>query len=105
MQSDLPPPLAWIPSLMHSLEGAMGHHPIYSVTPTINPLVYKLRIYFTGTVSGSTAMQVWNLFQMFAAKNDCVAQGKRGEGEDRVLFAEVVMKQRLGLPKSEHPAG
>lgn len=98
----LPPPLAWIASFIHSVQGAVGRKVTYEISQTVNPLVYRIRIDFPEKVSGKSMMLVWNLFQMYAAKNDCVPQGKAADGDYR-LVTEVIMKQRLGRPKNKHP--
>jgi len=47
-------------------------------------------------------MHVWNLFQKYAARNDCVPQGKT-ESSAKELVISVATKQRLGQPKTDHP--
>lgn len=98
---EAPPPLAWLDGFVRSIEGATGSRIVWSLTPTINPLVHKVRFFFPEPISGKSLMLVWNLFQMYAAKNDCVPQGKRSE--EKALFAEIVTKRRLGPPRNEHP--
>lgn len=98
----LSPPLAWFDGFIKSIGGAIGASPQWNLTTTVNPLVFRVRIYFPERVSGRNLVLIWNLFQMYAAKNNCVPQGK-SSNSDRVLSAEIVTKQRLGLPQNEHP--
>lgn len=97
-----PPPLAWLDGLIHSLTGATGLQVSYTTRATVNPLVVQVRILFGERVSGTNMMLAWNLFQMYASKNDCVLQGKSANAEG-VLLAEAIMKRRLGPPRDDHP--
>lgn len=67
------------------------------------PLVHKVTLTFGEDLQGKTMLQVWNLFQMYAAHNDCVPQG-RLERDGRVLTLLVATKRRLGEPRDDHPA-
>jgi hypothetical protein len=98
----LPPPLAWLDGFIHSIGGALGQRVIYNVESTVNPLLFRAHIKFSEKVSGKNLMLVWNLFQMYAAKNGSVPKGKASESEYS-LTAEVVIKRRLGLPRKKHP--
>jgi len=98
----LPPPLAWVDGFIHSIQGALGQQVRHEVKSTVNPLVYRIRVDFPEKISGKNLMLVWNLFQMYAAKNDGVPQGKAADTE-RCLVADVIIKRRLGLPRKKHP--
>jgi hypothetical protein len=98
----LSPPLAWFGGFIRSIEGAIGMTVQWHLSRTVNPLVFKIRIYFPERVSGRNLMLIWNLFQMYAARNNCVPQG-RSSNSDKALSAEIITKQRLGLPQNEHP--
>lgn len=97
-----PPALAWLDGLMHSLTGATGASVSYTTKATVNPLVIQLKVSFGQWMSGTNMMLSWNLLQMYAAKNECVLQGKTAK-EDGTLLSEVIMKRRLGLPMDKHP--
>lgn len=98
----LPPPLAWVESFIHSVEGAIGSKVKYSTESTVNPLVHRIRISFPEKVAGRNMLLIWNLFQIYAVKNDSVPQGKAAEGEYK-LVADIIIKRRLGLPRDKHP--
>src|SRR4051812_7993191 len=96
------PPLAWLDGVAHSLGGAMGCSVSYTVESTVNPLVVNLRFRFGESVSGKKSLLIWNIFQKYATRNDCVPQGKTERGDKELLIA-VGMKQRFGQPKNDHP--
>jgi hypothetical protein len=100
----VPPPLAWIPSFAASVQHATGSTITYDIQKTVNPLVLRVTIGFQERVSGKSVMLVWNLFQMFAASNDCIMKGKKMDAGHQ-LVAEIVTKQRLGIPRNTHPVG
>lgn len=97
-----PPPLAWLNGFIHSIVGALGSGVSFSVNKTINPLVMRIKLSFQEPVAGKNLVLVWNLFQMYASKNDCIPQGKASEG-DRSLITDVVIKRRIGIPVNKHP--
>lgn len=98
-----PPPLAWLPSYAKSMQTALGCSVDVQVRPARVPLLYRVVFTFGEPLSGWAMMQTWNLFQMYAATNDCVPQG-RVEREGRSLTVEVATKRRLGEPRDDHPA-
>ncbi len=98
----MPPSLAWIPSFCHSLSGALDASVSAKINPTVNPLLYKIQIQFGQPLSGSSKVLIWNLFQIFAAKNDVVPQGKL-DTSPTLIEVQVILKQRLGFPKNRHP--
>ena len=73
------------------------------VNPTRVPLVHQVVFDFGEELSGWAMMRVWNLFQMFAAYNDCSPQGRLDSGA-RKMIVEVAVKRRLGEPRDDHPA-
>lgn len=102
MVEELPPPLAWVPSVAASLSRALGCGVTAEVRPTINPLVYTLRFKFGESQPGRRMLLLWNLVQMYAWKNDAVPQGKI-ETEGSVLTIRMGTKRRLGQPKNLTP--
>jgi hypothetical protein len=99
---NVPPSLQWVPRFARSVESAVGSGIRWELAKTVNPLVYTVRIGFNEQMSGKNVMHIWNLFQMFAASNDCVMKGKKMDAGWN-LIAEVGMKERLGHPKKKHP--
>lgn len=97
-----PPPLAWLPGFAHSMSGAMGCSVEINLETTVNPLVYKVKARFGEALTGQQLMLVWNLFQKYAAKNDCVPQGKTS-GSSKELSFLVATKRRTGPTRDEHP--
>lgn len=98
----VPPSLAWLDGLIYSLTGATGMSVSYTTKVTVNPLVLRVQLNFGEKVSGTNMMLAWNLFQMYAAKNDCVLQGKTTTAEG-ILLADAIMKRRLGPVRNTHP--
>ena len=70
--------------------------------PTVNPLVFQVRMQIGGKVTGFQMMLIWNLFQKYAAANECGTQGKI-EGCGTEMRMTVLTKRRLGLPRNDHP--
>lgn len=97
------PPLEWISGFTNSISRAVGSTVSAKTETTVNPLVFRVRVLFSEPLSGRNMMLVWNLFQMYAVKNDSVPQGKKS-GAPQELLAEVVVKRRLGPPRKDHPA-
>lgn len=97
-----PPPLAWIDGFVLSLGRALGQRVEYTLEGTSpSPLVFHVRLKFSEKVSGKNMLLAWNLFQMYATKNDSVPQGKAAEPNS--LLAEVAIKRRLGPVRNRHP--
>jgi hypothetical protein len=96
------PSLAWLEAFRDSVALALDSSVQFEVLPSVNPLVYKIRFKLGTTVSGPNFMLVWNLFQMFAAHNGVVPQGK-AEREGNRLTATVVVKRRFGPERNAHP--
>lgn len=96
------PALTWIGSFVRSAVGALGSSIKFEVTSTVNPLVFRVRLIFGERISGKNLLLVWNLFQMYATRNDSVAAGK-SSSNDRELLTEVIIKRRLGPVRNSHP--
>ncbi len=99
---ELLPPLEWVEGFVRSLNGALGTNTLYTLSKTVNPLVYKIKLKFQEQISGRNKMLVWNLLQMYASKNDCIPQGKVSD-KDTELVADIAIKRRLGPSKNAHP--
>ena len=99
----LPPPLAWLPDVADSLSRALGCSVSYQLRPTVNALVYILVLRFSAPQEPRFTGQVWNLIQMYAARNDAIPQGV--ESEPLEMRISIGMKRRLGPPKREAPWG
>lgn len=84
------------------MEGATGQRLKVRVGTTVNPLVFTIRLDFSEPIAGKNMLLVWNLFQMYASKNETVPKGKAAIG-NRSLLTEVVVKRRLGPPRNKHP--
>lgn len=97
-----PPPLAWLDGFCHSLSGALGYSVSFDVGKTVNPLIFKIKMRLGEPLTGKQLMLVWNLFQKYAAKNECVPQGKT-EGWGKELIMDVAVTRRMGPTRSEHP--
>ena len=72
------------------------------MSKTVNPLVYSIIMEFPEPLSSSEYQGLWNMFQIWASKNDCVPYGKvRREGSS--VVAEVIIKRRNGPDRKEFP--
>jgi hypothetical protein len=96
------PPLGWLPHYVQSIERAVGSSIRHEVKPTVNPLQFTIKLFFSGAISGKAIMLIWNLFQVWANTNDAIPQGKL-EKDQRTLLLSVVVKRRLGPPKDTNP--
>jgi hypothetical protein len=99
-----PPPLAWVDSFVDSTSRALDQQIFYTLEPTVNPLVFTIRLRWEQGVSGKLVMGVWNLLQIWIHKNNCETYGKVNTGSTS-LAAHIVTKMRLGPPKDENPFG
>lgn len=99
----VPPPLAWVPSYAISMSNALGCSVWQRVSKTSVPLLYNVVFTFGDELEGKTMMQVWNLFQMYAAHNDCHPQGKLERAGKR-LTVTIAVERRFGEPRNSHPA-
>jgi hypothetical protein len=75
---------------------------MYDLRSSVNPLIYIVRVRWLEPVSGKVKNDIWNLFQIWAHKNDAVPEGKVEAG-DTALFISVGTKRRLGPAKEEKP--
>jgi hypothetical protein len=98
---NLTPPLMWIPDLADSLGRALGCAATYQVHSTVNPLMYTIVFDFSEPQESKYLLQVWNLIQMYAAKNDSVTRNVKIE--PRSVHAEIGVKRRLGPPRTSKP--
>ena len=86
---------------------------VQEVYPTVNPLVYRVRVKWSQPVSVKNSVMVWNLFQKWAGRNGTTPSGRVQFAEDphpatgemfmRGFTVEVHIRERLGLPKNDHP--
>lgn len=77
---------------------------VHELKGSVNPLVYTIKLRWPQAVSGKISMNIWNLFEIWAAKNDVVPQGKvLQEHEGKELLISLATKRRLGPPKIEEP--
>ncbi len=97
------PTLEWVNGFVLSITRATGVTVTSHIEKTVNPLVFRVRLRFAEPLSGKSMMLVWNLFQMYAKKNESIPQGKKPE-KSLELVAEVVVKRRLGPARNENPA-
>jgi len=108
-----PPSLVWVESFTTSTGAALGQKLIARVYPTVNPLIYRIRLDFYEPVKLDAASQIWNLFQKWAAANECTPSGRvemrnlpspvTGELYNFGFQVEVHLKERLGPPRDVHP--
>lgn len=75
---------------------------LFDVRPTVNPLLYTIKLTWSERVSGLISNQVWNLLQMWLTTNECVPNGNVSS-EDTSLTVIVIVKRRMGNPKNESP--
>ena len=80
----------------------MGQGVSHSFQPSVNPLVYIVKLSWTEPVSGKIINNVWNLLQGWAAKNDCVPEGDV-ETTPTSLVTKVIVKRRMGPPRDDSP--
>ena len=98
----LPPPLAWLRPFCESTGRALDQPIVFELVPTVNPLVYVLRLRWLQPITNKLKAGVWNLFQIWAWKNDSVPQGKVDTSDTRMSIS-VVIKRRFGPQKEVLP--
>ena len=98
----IPPPLAWLKDYTLSLERATGTKILLDLTPTVNPLIYRVILTWEETPSPKVSLGAWNIFQSWAAKNDCVPHGKT-ERTPCVKAFTIIIKRRLGPDREDLP--
>lgn len=108
-----PPGLAWLDAFSRSTGAALSQRIVTDVYSSVNPLVYSTRVYWRVPISVDQMLLVWNLFQKWAGRNQTTPSGRLDiekvilpSGEERILGfkTDVHLRERLGLPKNEHPA-
>lgn len=97
----VPPPLAWVPLFVKSMERAMGIEIAFEMEPTVNPLIYQVVLRFNEHLD--RPLDVWNMFQIWAAKNDSIPYGKIKQPNSRTMILDVIIKRRLGVERDEIP--
>ena len=88
--------------LVESMSRATGAKVQFRLDPTVNPLTYKLTLHFSEVQSGKQLLLLWNLLQQYAARNDAVLSQK-AQLEPARIITTVLLRQRLGLPRSDVP--
>lgn len=99
---ELPPPLRWIDSFITSIGEAIGSGIAIELEKTVNPLVYDFTLHFEELIAGPRMLQIWNMLQQYAAKNETIPQGKVAIGPFS-MRVKLVVKRRLGPPRDEKP--
>lgn len=98
------PALAWVPSLASSLSRALGCAVEHETSSTVNPLMYTILLKFGQEQDGKTRMRIWNLIQLYMAKNDTFPQGSPDLTASR-LSIRVGVKTRRGPARDDAPWG
>jgi hypothetical protein len=98
----LPPPLQWLPAFSESVGRAVGQDVTLRLEPTVNPLVYTLKLSWKEPLGGKIVGGVWNLFEKWAVKNDAATSGGV-EVSTTGMRMSVVAKRRNGPSKNETP--
>ncbi len=99
----MPPALRWIDGYVLSVSQATNTVVQAQISSTVNPLVFRVKIKFSEPLSGKNMMLVWNLFQMYATRNESVPKGRKPDGALE-LQAEIIVKRRLGPAMNDNPA-
>ena len=99
---EIPPPLSWLTSFTESLERATGSKILLGLAQTVNPLLYKVTLHWSEVPSPKVAQGTWNIFETFAAKNDCVLEGKTERSPFKMVF-HVIVKRRRGPDREDVP--
>jgi hypothetical protein len=100
----LPPPLVWFGTYVRSVGRALGQNPTFSAKPSVNPLIYTVKVAWEEPLSGKLVNSVWNLLQQWAVLNDCVPEGAVSETPTSITV-RMIVKRRLGAPKDVTPWG
>lgn len=75
---------------------------VYEVVGTVNPLVYGLKLYWPEKVNGKVALEIWNIFQKWLTKNNCVP-GNAVSIKPTSLVVQVIVKRKMGNEQNESP--
>lgn len=110
----VPPGLVWLEAFRESTSEALDQRLRFQVYPTVNALVYRVRIDWMEPIKPETAMRVWNLFQKWAGANESTPSGRvewrnlphpmSGENLSFGFQVDIHLRERLGHPKNTHPA-
>jgi hypothetical protein len=92
----------WLPLVSDSMSRALGCSVNLRVLPTVMPLMYTLSFEFSEVQSPTMMMKLWNIVQMYAARNDAVTTTMKHEN-GRKLSISIGVKRRLGPPKNLEP--
>jgi len=81
---------------------ALGQSITFNLGPTVNPLVYKLKLSWSEPVGGKLSTNIWNVLQGWIAKNEAVSDGKV-ENTPTTLQVSIGIRRRFGVPKRVAP--
>lgn len=108
-----PPGLAWLRLFSASTGMALDQAIVHEVKSTVNPLIYTVTTKWAEPITVGQAVQVWNLFQKWAAANESTPSGRvvfdevrhplTNEALIRGLTVDVHLRERLGHPKELWP--
>lgn len=96
------PALAWVPGLAGSLGRALGCTVEHETQPTVNQLVYTIVLRFGQEQDGKTRMRIWNLIQLYMAKNEAFPQGTPSIEPSKISL-KVGVKTRRGPARDDAP--
>lgn len=92
----------WLPSVTGSLSRALGCQASFEAKTGVNPLVYTVDFIFGEEQQPKRVGMIWNLVQMYAARNDAHAKEVLLIPPSR-LRVIILLKRRIGPPKAETP--
>ncbi len=92
----------WLKEFAASTGRAFGQAITYELRPTVNPLVYNIKLKWRDPINGKLKSNIWNLFEIWAYKNDSVPQGRAEMNDCEVRFS-IAIKQRFGVDKDILP--
>ena len=98
----IPPPLAWLPEYIQSMERATGDSIALDLCRTINPLVHEAIFTFNEPPSPEASLGAWNILQIWAKKNDCIPCKILKRSPYQILV-HIIVKRRNGPDKEEKP--
>jgi hypothetical protein len=99
---NVPPPLAWVPHFCDSTGRALDLKLAYEIRSAGTPLMYVVHIRWPEPIEPKFYMSVWNLFQIWAWKNETIPQSSPLHAPFSMSIT-VAVKRRLGLPREDHP--
>ena len=98
-----PSNLQWLPMFQESINTIFQSGVQVSSSPTVNPMVFTITIKVGRRIAPKSRLQVFNLFQKWAAVNECVLQGSvEGKRVDEIIIS-IIVKRLHGLPQINHP--